>query len=90
MPGEPHVTPSFIPVLPPALAARVLRDALAASLQVASRLLGALAQRLAEPAPGSAVAALPQLEFHSEAGAPEGALYADGVLVALLPGVTRL
>jgi hypothetical protein len=34
---------------------------------------------------------LPQLlEFHAEAGAPEGALYADGELVALLPGVNRL
>ena len=80
----------LFPVLPPALAARVLRDALAASLQVASGLLGALAQRLAEPAQRPTMAALPQLEFHGEAGAPEGALYADGVLVALLPGVTRL
>ncbi len=30
------------------------------------------------------------LEFHAEAGAPEGALYVDGVLVAYLPGVNRL
>jgi len=33
------------------------------------------------------------VEFHSlhgEAGAPEGALYVNGVLVAILPGVRRL
>ncbi|MBV8503703.1 MAG: hypothetical protein JO006_18535 [Paucibacter sp.] len=32
----------------------------------------------------------PALEFYAEAGAPEGALYADGDRVATLPGVTRL
>lgn len=32
----------------------------------------------------------PVLEFYAEAGAPEGALYVDGQLVARLPGVTRL
>jgi hypothetical protein len=32
----------------------------------------------------------PQLEFYAEAGAPEGALFADGERVATLPGVTRL
>jgi hypothetical protein len=32
----------------------------------------------------------PQLEFHAEAGAPEGALYVDGKLVGWLPGVRRL
>ena len=31
-----------------------------------------------------------QLEFYAEAGAPEGALYADGQLVAQLDGVRRL
>jgi len=30
------------------------------------------------------------LEFYAEAGAPEGALYADGQLVAQLDGVRRL
>jgi hypothetical protein len=30
------------------------------------------------------------VEFHAEAGALEGALYVDGQLVALLPGVSRL
>lgn len=31
-----------------------------------------------------------QLEFYAEAGAPEGALYIDGRLVARLDGVHRL
>ncbi|MDR7335481.1 hypothetical protein [Roseateles asaccharophilus] len=31
-----------------------------------------------------------QLEFYAEAGAPEGALYVDGQLVAQLDGVKRL
>lgn len=31
-----------------------------------------------------------QLEFYAEAGAPEGALYADGRLTAQLDGVNRL
>jgi hypothetical protein len=65
------------------------RATVAALLRRTSRWLSRLARRIAAsdaPAP----AAQPQLEFHAEAGAPEGALYADGVLVALLPGVTRL
>ena len=32
----------------------------------------------------------PMIEFHAEAGAPEGALYVNGRLVGTLPGVTRL
>lgn len=32
----------------------------------------------------------PVLEFHGESGAPEGALYVDGVLVGTLVGVNRL
>jgi hypothetical protein len=32
----------------------------------------------------------PRLEFHAEAGAPEGALYVDGKLFGRLPGVSRL
>ncbi len=35
-------------------------------------------------------AAAPVLEFHAEAGAPEGALYVDGQFVGHLPGVNRL
>jgi hypothetical protein len=30
------------------------------------------------------------MEFYAEAGAPEGALYIDGELVGMLPGVSRL
>jgi hypothetical protein len=43
-----------------------------------------------------AMAAAPPIEtvefhcLHNEAGAPEGALYVNGVLVAILPGVDRL
>lgn len=44
---------------------------------------------LAQRAP-VAVASLPQLEFHAEAGAPEGALYVDGVLFGHVQGITRL
>nr|WP_295081770.1 hypothetical protein [uncultured Roseateles sp.] len=32
----------------------------------------------------------PELEFYSEAAAPEGALYVDGQLLGTLHGVTRL
>ena len=32
----------------------------------------------------------PELEFYAEAGAPEGALYADGERIATLQGITRL
>ena len=40
--------------------------------------------------PAPTLSSLAALEFHAEAGAPEGALYVDGELVARLPGVTRL
>jgi hypothetical protein len=57
-------------------------------LRVASRALDRLAARLhlvdAGP-PGE-----PVLEFHGEAGAPEGALYIDGKLVGHVLGVSRL
>ena len=65
------------------------RQLAASGLRNASALLARLARRLAVPAkprPGPA----PQLEFHAEAGAPEGALYVDGKLVGWLPGVRRL
>lgn len=60
----------------------------AAVLQLASQALARLAQALhrAEPEP----AGEPVLEFYAQAGAPEGALYVDGQLVGLLPGVSRL
>lgn len=69
-----------------------LRQLLAALLVGAGRALDALALRLLAAAPHAsrAAAAEPLLEFHAEAGAPEGALYVDGQLVGHLEGVTRL
>lgn len=64
----------------------------AAVLCAAGAALDRLARRLAA-VPQHTAKALPTvqwLEFHAEAGAPEGALYADGELVAYVPGVSRL
>lgn len=79
-------------VLPPVHAERAAAPWLlaAAVLRLASHALDRLAQRLAAPPAAPKVLRPTTLEFHAEAGAPEGALYADGVLVAILPGVTRL
>jgi hypothetical protein len=81
---SPH---AYLPVRPSAL-----RHAAAAVLHVASAGLQRLARELAAPAAAAPRpdARLPQLEFHAEAGALEGALYVDGQLVAMLPGVSRL
>ncbi len=58
------------------------------ALRAASRMLEGLAAQLsrAETRP----AAEPVVEFHGEAGAPEGALYVDGQLVGRVLGVSRL
>ena len=64
------------------VAAAVLYGASVGLERVASRLVPVAAPR--------GDAALPQVEFHAEAGALEGALYVDGQLVGLLPGVSRL
>jgi hypothetical protein len=68
---------------------RRTRELVAALLRVASRGLDAFAERLAlveaRPAPSE-----PLLEYHAEAGAPEGALYVNGDLVGHVIGVTRL
>ena len=67
------------------------RRAAAAALHSASRVLKRLARQLAAaPAQPQALALTPRLEFHAEAGAPEGALYVDGQLVGHLLGVSRL
>ena len=78
------------PALSPATPA--LRAGAAAALRCASRLLQGLAQRLvqAPTARSDASASVPVLEYHAEAGAPEGALYVDGRLVGHLVGVSRL
>ncbi len=68
---------------------RRARQGAAGVLRAASRLLDALAERLAL-ADAKADAAEPVLEFHGDAGAPEGALYVDGQLVGRVLGVNRL
>jgi hypothetical protein len=77
----------YLPVPPSAL-----RQLAAALLHGASVGLARVARQLAAvPAHASKPeAALPRIEFHAEAGALEGALYVDGQLVAMLPGVSRL
>jgi hypothetical protein len=67
---------------------RTSRLLAAALLHGAGTMLERLAMALAsEPV---AVRTDPRVEFHAEAGAPEGALYVDGRLVGWLPGVSRL
>ena len=66
-----------------------LRHAAAALLRGASLLLSRLARRIATsrkvpPAP------IAHLEFYAEAGAPEGAIYADGLLIGYVEGLKRL
>lgn len=77
--------PALVPAIP------WLRRGAAALLHGASRGLQRLAHRLAaSPARHRAAVRTPVLEFHAEAGAPEGALYVDGQLVGHLAGVSRL
>ncbi len=66
-----------------------LRHAVAAVLRGASRVLSRVARRVAAP-PRVRHAHIGHLEFYAEAGAPEGAVYADGILVGYLSGVNRL
>jgi hypothetical protein len=64
----------------------------AAALRAASDLADRRAQALAQAREAAATFA-GTVEFHAvhgEAGAPEGALYVDGVLVGVTEGVTRL
>ena len=68
---------------------QVARRLAAAALRQASAGLARLARRLAVPATPAACPA-PQLEFYAEAGAPEGALFAGGVLVGRIEGIRRL
>ncbi len=65
------------------------RHLAALALRSASAVLARLARRLAVPLKPPAARGQ-DLEFHAEAGAPEGALYLDGKLVGWLPGVRRL
>ncbi len=68
---------------------RRARDLLALALLMASRTLGLLAERVAMRQRVMTLAE-PVIEFHGEAGAPEGALYVDGKLVGHVLGVNRL
>lgn len=61
------------------LAATLLHGASLALASLASRLVAAEGRRPE-----------PVLEFHADAGAPEGALYVDGRLVGYVTGVRRL
>jgi methionine-rich copper-binding protein CopC len=74
---------------------------MAAVLRSASGVLERRAAHLAEAAQAEALAAAEELlqagahtvEFHAvhrDAGAPEGALYVNGVLIGVISGVTRL
>lgn len=67
---------------------RRARDLAAALLRVLSRSLVILAERIAPAASAPAHEAV--IEFHADAGAPEGALYVDGKLVGHVLGVQRL
>jgi RecB family exonuclease len=72
-------------------AGSAMRRGAAAALHTAGRALQRMSARLAAaPAPADATSQLARLEFHAESGAPEGALYVDGQLVAHLAGVRRL
>lgn len=85
--------------LAPALApARGVRHTLARLLAGAGSVLDGLARRLAAAEARAAErealevheAVEAMLEFHAEAGAPEGALYVNGEFVGFVPGVSRL
>jgi hypothetical protein len=67
---------------------RRVRDLAAGVLRAAGRALDRMALRLAHVEAPAHVE--PLLEFYAEAGAPEGALYVDGQLVAFVAGVNRL
>ncbi|MDN3546330.1 MAG: hypothetical protein ACK4S6_19845 [Roseateles asaccharophilus] len=75
------------PVEPSLISRPVWRQQLAGGLRRSGSGLLRLAERLTSQGRRRTV---PELEFYAEAGAPEGALYQDGQLVGLLPGVTRL
>lgn len=69
---------------------RRARDAVATVLRAAGLALAALAERLAERAAYGRTVAEPVIEYHADAGAPEGALYVNGHLVGHVLGVNRL
>jgi hypothetical protein len=68
---------------------RLIGRIAARTMRAAASLLQRLADRLT-PSERLTASTLPRLEFHADAGAPEGAVYVDGVLFGHLPGVHRL
>lgn len=67
------------------------RRLLALGLHILAAIAAAAAHRVTPKAQRVRdVATLPRLEFHAEAGAPEGALYVDGALFGHIQGVQRL
>jgi hypothetical protein len=84
-------TPAPGPWAPAPAPVPVLRRVAARALRRAGAWMRHTADALARPVPGRAPLpqTLPLVEFHAEAGAPEGALYVDGHYVGSL-GVTRL
>lgn len=81
----------LVPLLAPAASPAAVRRGAAMLLQRASLALARAARHVESGRrPPPVEASSLQLEFHAEAGAPEGALYADGLLVAVLPGISRL
>ena len=67
---------------------RRARDLAATVLRAAGLALGTLAERLA--CARALPVAEPVMEYHADAGAPEGALYVNGQLVGHVLGVNRL
>ncbi|NDY92689.1 hypothetical protein G3A44_15975 [Ideonella sp. TBM-1] len=65
-------------------APRPWRHRTARALRALARHLLRIAHRLGAAPARTAPLAPPQVEFHAEAGAPEGALYVDGRLVGYL------
>ncbi len=69
---------------------RRARELAAALLRAAGAMLDRLALRLAQVEVAAADLGEPVVEYHAEAGAPEGALYVNGQLVGHVVGVSRL
>jgi hypothetical protein len=71
---------------------RSAREIAAFALRYASVMLERLAAHVAaiEKAPAEVGYIHTTVEFYAEAGAAEGAIYADGRLIGFLPGVKRL
>lgn len=63
---------------------------LATALNAAGQSAARAAERTATASMAPAIETVEFHELHRDAGAPEGALYINGQLVAILPGVTRL